>query len=882
MAYFTINGYDSYSGCDIVVTGTLPLKTKDDEEVYFTLGSLQTLSISTHQDKRPVRSLGNINAKDYVMGQRTIAGSLVFAVFDRHFADKIMKSVEVTMADEIPALNLTINFANEYGRSSVMRIYGVKLINEGQVMSINDLYTENTYQFVALGMEPLTADDPDADESTNKKLPTDGVMVIDPTTVINGVIEDKDFQNSSGKVISDKIKNNPNYLNKTSIVLSSSVEQPIKGETTGIVTLKLTPVQQEGNIYITDLLSGNDKATIQVNGSEAYNTELPIGYYNARYMNTTRTRESNVEKIIIKTSDNNEKAKNGLSLKDVYPVVESITNNSITISISDNSFNNVICFTNNDQSVTQTNNKSSITFNDLKDDTVYNVYAVNNDNSVVTNMISIKTFEDRDTYFNKFKEYISTNKDLLYNDYESLEQELNDLLAIDSDRKKYWPYDNILDGISSLNNSSKKQELLLYAMSFENSMLQAYNSQNPHKINFVRNDVFDMNLSVPDWDTVKYFSKKDNKNKFEGVLTNGEMFNGTPNKTYSFYGTSDNISSIKQYVSVFTSEGKEILNKYRESEKYKTLDISYYKSTYPTLNNEELYALTIRDNVMCDRPLLEEPYVYIGDDYNIYANVNYDDKIILDQEYYLSVSEMYSTLDIIPKRKMAFNRKTKILNISDYYVPLDPEKIYHFWVENSQGNIISKTFIFNYKQSIGLITAAEKELMNILTVKKQLLSDVISNPTALNDIIHNLYCESVPKKDLDTRLEYLLLEYGVNSYYVTNALKDYLYQAVLVNVSKKLEINRSNTIQIFNSINNLRVISGSDLDTKVLTKSYNLVDQEVVCNIYNQNSLIDIKGDYMAVFLINEYLDSVLGFIVLDCNKLQYEALGFNVKVGDN
>ena len=157
MAVFSINGYDSYSGCDIVVTASLP-PSENNESTYFVLGSLQTLSISTHQDKRPVRSLGNMNAKDYVMGQRTIAGSLVFAVFDRHFADKIMKAVEVGMPDEIPALDLTINFANEYGRTSVMRVLGVKLINEGQVMSINDLYTENTYQFVALGMEHLKAD----------------------------------------------------------------------------------------------------------------------------------------------------------------------------------------------------------------------------------------------------------------------------------------------------------------------------------------------------------------------------------------------------------------------------------------------------------------------------------------------------------------------------------------------------------------------------------------------------------------------------------------------------------------------------------------------------------------------------------------------------
>ena len=153
MATFTLDGYNSYSGCDIVVTASLPLINGQSVGKYYTLGSIQTLSISTHQDKRPVRSLGVINAKDYVMGPRTIAGSMVFAVFNKHFATEIMKDLgTVLLPDEIPALDITISFANEYGKKSRMAIYGVKLINEGQVMSINDLYTENTYQFVALGL----------------------------------------------------------------------------------------------------------------------------------------------------------------------------------------------------------------------------------------------------------------------------------------------------------------------------------------------------------------------------------------------------------------------------------------------------------------------------------------------------------------------------------------------------------------------------------------------------------------------------------------------------------------------------------------------------------------------------------------------------------
>ena len=121
MAKFTLNGYNSYSGCDIVVTARLNninTNTGLAEKVY-TLGSLQTLSVSTHQDKKPVRVIGSANALDYVLGQRTIAGSLVFAVFDQHFATEMFNDLsEATgksffLPDELPGLDITISFANE-------------------------------------------------------------------------------------------------------------------------------------------------------------------------------------------------------------------------------------------------------------------------------------------------------------------------------------------------------------------------------------------------------------------------------------------------------------------------------------------------------------------------------------------------------------------------------------------------------------------------------------------------------------------------------------------------------------------------------------------------------------------------------------------------
>ena len=155
----------SFSGCDIVAT--IEIAPTTGKKVYATLGTLQTISYSIHQEKMPVRVLGNMNAKDWVFGPRTIAGSLVFAVLNKNWLvelyDELYENAEMKgthfIADEIPPFNITITFANEYGFDSKMVLYGVRIVDEGQTMSINDLYIENTYQFVACNiniMDSLT------------------------------------------------------------------------------------------------------------------------------------------------------------------------------------------------------------------------------------------------------------------------------------------------------------------------------------------------------------------------------------------------------------------------------------------------------------------------------------------------------------------------------------------------------------------------------------------------------------------------------------------------------------------------------------------------------------------------------------------------------
>ena len=161
--------YTSFSGCDMVaiVDINLPNANGTTTKITKVLGEMMTISYSIHMDKHPVRSIGSVNAKDYVFGPRTIAGSLIFAQFNRHIAHEILLEAnrvadinrsmdQMIVMDELPPFNITISMANEYGQKARLAIYGVRIVNEGNVISVNDVYTENTYQFVATDIEYLT------------------------------------------------------------------------------------------------------------------------------------------------------------------------------------------------------------------------------------------------------------------------------------------------------------------------------------------------------------------------------------------------------------------------------------------------------------------------------------------------------------------------------------------------------------------------------------------------------------------------------------------------------------------------------------------------------------------------------------------------------
>lgn len=163
--------FQSFSGVDISAFIYMPLMTKgsikDGKAVKSKLfAELQTISISSTRSISPVRVFGRSSPVGYTRGARTIAGTMVFAsvnqdvfqdVYDHSIAESTLSSSSSLLSDQLPPFSIVISAANEKGAAAIQVLHGVTLVNYGTTYSVDDLYTEVTYSYVATDLLPLAA-----------------------------------------------------------------------------------------------------------------------------------------------------------------------------------------------------------------------------------------------------------------------------------------------------------------------------------------------------------------------------------------------------------------------------------------------------------------------------------------------------------------------------------------------------------------------------------------------------------------------------------------------------------------------------------------------------------------------------------------------------
>lgn len=169
----------SYSGANCQITAFIPPNSSSNriEGAFHKFAELSTITMSSHRGVAPVRALGEHWVRDHVRGTRTFAGSLVFSVLAKDVFSDLYRldrregsSPYPPFVDQIPPFTIGIHALSELITGwrmdrgptithATMFLWGVQLTDWGQSMSIDDLYVETTYNYVAKWVTPFLPGD---------------------------------------------------------------------------------------------------------------------------------------------------------------------------------------------------------------------------------------------------------------------------------------------------------------------------------------------------------------------------------------------------------------------------------------------------------------------------------------------------------------------------------------------------------------------------------------------------------------------------------------------------------------------------------------------------------------------------------------------------
>ena len=835
MAKFTLNGYDSYAGVDIVVTArinNLSNTTNNLKEKVYTLGSLQTLSISTHQEKRAVRVIGSVNSLDYVMGQRTVAGSLVFAVFDKHFATEMFNDLkEATgktfkMVDELPGLDLTITFANEYGKKSRMAIYGVKIINEGQVMSINDLFTENTYQFVATSLDYLKTD-----ISSGSSEETNGKQQITSSKVVNV----SKNQSSKGEDIYKKVSSSNLLVNNVNLAVS--VEQPTSYKQDGIAIFDLSPKQKSGYINVYD--KKNDKTIVDIEvrqGAKRYSVYLPAGQYKAWYYRDNQ-KLSNIVHFTI-----NQISKNKSNINDT-PVIENVTHKSIKAMSNNISHDKGICIDLSDSKKMTTNiNSRNFQFDSLEPSKTYMLYTTNGNET--SKAAITKTLDFNNMNLNLFKEYVKNNRNLLSKDYSNYKPLLEKL------KDENFLYTLMQD------KSIEAKELIYMAVKYSNEFTTIINEKHDtmpvKKDDSIYGNNFKFNTSVS---KANIFLNKNRKDYFENseAYPNEINYIGKSNNLYNVVGINNDFIKSPKYLFYSYSDNDKNLIKQQFGD-INVLNELELKPNINKLSEDSLKCLTAKSYKQKDIDLLKAPKGYINENCDLIVDLDYRN-ILGDQNtiYYLCVSKLHECLDKTPFRKVKTYLNNSNVIINKISTAINKDDVYAIWIENEDYNTISDLGFVSYSDKIENLsyTIIKEKITSII----RKLEVVLNKNGSLSDIISMLNYDDINEKDIYIELAKTFINYKESISF------DLLFELFKIQFAEMC-INKDKYKKVTYNTKNKSIIFDAE---KVSMVQLKLSKNGAISEIIDGNEAInDITCDYTLFYLISQNPVIKSGFVLIN------------------
>lgn len=167
------------------------------------LVNLQSITISTFRAKSQVRALGHVNAVGLARGSRTVAGTFILTEFNRDaFWDVLTAPIRdintgdtgSILPDQMRPFDILLLFAHEMGNLAIRHIYGLEVVTNGVVYSIQDYYSENTVSYIAQDVGPLIPLTPAFDGADMNDFTGARVKLNNLITGIRGSTLEQDFE----------------------------------------------------------------------------------------------------------------------------------------------------------------------------------------------------------------------------------------------------------------------------------------------------------------------------------------------------------------------------------------------------------------------------------------------------------------------------------------------------------------------------------------------------------------------------------------------------------------------------------------------------------------------------------------------------------------
>lgn len=156
----------SFSGVDIHATCFVPSALSSGSSIsagtFKKFAELQTITVSSNRGVYPVRRLGESFVAEYVKGTRTIAGTIIFSVLEKDVFSNLYqvdkrdtRNAQIPFVDMLPPFTIGLHAINESGKDASMFLTDVTLTNFGMTISVDDLFIESTYNYVAKWATPF-------------------------------------------------------------------------------------------------------------------------------------------------------------------------------------------------------------------------------------------------------------------------------------------------------------------------------------------------------------------------------------------------------------------------------------------------------------------------------------------------------------------------------------------------------------------------------------------------------------------------------------------------------------------------------------------------------------------------------------------------------